>query len=311
MNSDVMLSKLGLQLNRQAPESDFNITERLSFLNDAQLYVCEKLPIDMVRPIEAVSPALAVDSNGGISLAALSRLTVVAESPVSTTVFYGTVGQGLSTENDAYNGAVLVNLSNGTNHIVTDYVGSTRKFTVTAEAATSPRSWASGDEFYFPNNEVVLRPILNGDRGILDIKHSSGYFCAPLDDNDWRSSIEYSTVFSDTSPRFRVEGQTLYLRPFTYGVTTGIIRYRATPDEITASVPCALGADVQNLILDYALYVGLKTARQYDAAGALLRLVTGQITTYRNQYVAPRQVQFEDPTGRSRGMGYNNPRAGW
>jgi hypothetical protein len=310
MTSEVMLSKLGMRLNRDAPESDFNNTERLSFLNDGQLYVCERLPIDMVRPIEAVSPALAVDANGGISLSALSRLTVVAESPVSTTVFYGTAGQGLSAVDDAYNGAALVNLSNGTNHIVTDYVGSSRKFTVTAEAATSPRTWASGDEFYFPNNEVTLRSILNGDRGILDIKHSSGRFCTPLDDDEWRSSIEYGTVFSDTSPRFRVEGQTLYLRPFTYGTTTGIIRYRATPDDITSSVPCALGADVQNLILDYALYVGLKTAKQYDAAGSLLRLVDGQIGEYRNRYVAPRRVIFEDPTGRSRG-GWNGRTLGY
>ena len=201
MISTEMLSKLGIRLNREAPESDFNIPERLSFLNDGQLYVAGELPIYMVRQIETVSSAMAVDANGGISLAALERLTVVEESSPSTTVFKGTAGQGLSSVNDAYNGAVIINMTNGTYHVVTDYIGATLQFTVTAEAAASPRTWDSGDEFIFPNGELALPGILNGDRGILDVLHSSGYYCAEIDDDDeWRLSVELSTVFSSNAP---------------------------------------------------------------------------------------------------------------
>lgn len=304
MISTEMLSKLGIRLNREAPESDFNIPERLSFLNDGQLYVAGELPIYMVRQIETVSSAMAVDANGGISLAALERLTVVEESSPSTTVFKGTAGQGLSSVNDAYNGAVIINMTNGTYHVVTDYIGATLQFTVSEEVAASPRTWDSGDEFIFPNGELALPGILNGDRGILDVLHSSGYYCDEIDDDDeWRRVVEKSYSYPSNAPRYRLQGTMLYLNPYTYGTTTGIVRYRATPAAITSTIACVFANDVQDLIVDYALYVGLKTAREYDAAGAILGLVDKQIARFTNRYSKGRKVGFEAGRMTTRGGG--------
>jgi len=305
MISAEMLSKLGIRLNREAPESEFNIAERLSFLNDGQLYVAGKLPIYMVRQIETVSSAIAVDANGGISLAALDRLTVVEEDPASTTVFKGTADQGLSSVNDAYNGAVVINVTNGTYHVVTDYVGADLQFTVSEEVAVAPRTWNSGDEFIFPNGELALPGILNGDRSILDVLHSSGYYCTEIDDDDeWRHVIEKGYSYPSSNPRYRLQGTKLYLNPYTYGTTTGVIRYRATPTKITSSISCAFGEDVQELIVDYALYVGLKTARIYDMAGAVLQLVDKQIAQATNRYSkVGRKVGFEASRMTGRGGG--------
>ena len=290
MTAAEMESKLGIRLNHENPERTFSITERYSFLNEGQLYVVQELPIDMVRPVETVSNALAVDANGAINLAALSRLTVVEEGSPSTTLFKGTAGEGLSAVNDAYKGAVIYNITNGTSHVVTGYTGATLQFTVTAEAAAEPRTWDSGDEFIFPNNELTLPIPLNGDRGILDVLHSSGYYCHEITDYDWKRLIEYSLIYNGINPGYRLQGTDVLLRPFTFGTTTGVIHYKAVPAAITDSVNSVLSATVQELIVDYAFYIGLKTGLQFTAAGELLRLVDSQIIDYVNKYTPPRRV---------------------
>lgn len=91
----------------------------------------------------------------------LYKFTVVEEDTPSTTVFKGTAGQGLLTVDDTYNGVVICNAveSKKTYHVVTDYTGSTLQFTVTAEVAAEPRTWDSGDEFYFLTKSFSLTNI--------------------------------------------------------------------------------------------------------------------------------------------------------
>lgn len=309
MTSAEMVGKLGMRLNREAPESDFSVTERYSYLNDGQLYAAQVLPIHLVRAIETVSPALAVDSAGAIGLETLTRLTVVQEASPSTTVFKGTAGQGLSAVNDAYNGATIQNITNGTNHIVTDYVGATLQFTVTAEVATSPRTWDSGDEFYFPNRDLALPVLLNGDRGILDVKHSSGYYCRQIFEEEWQRAVEHSLVYPSSSPVYYLQGTKIYLNPYTYGTTTGIIRYRSEPDAITSSAPCVFGSDVQDMIIDYGVYLGLKaTPSRFDLAMANFRILEKQVNQAVNRYAPKGRVVFEVGQVLGRGCGGSDGR---
>ncbi|MBW7995364.1 MAG: hypothetical protein FVQ81_02090 [Candidatus Glassbacteria bacterium] len=204
-----MVSKLGERLDHDAPERSFGLPERYALLDEGQQYVVQELPINMVRPVEKVSTAQAVDASGGVALGSLDPL------------------------------------------------------------------------------------ILNGDRGILDVLHSSGYYCTEIsDDDEWRLSVENNWIFSTNAPRYRLQGTDLLLRPFTFGSTTGVIRYKSVPATITSSVDCALSGTVQELIVDYALYLGLKTAKDYNAAGSLLKLVDSQITAYVNTYVKKRTVRM-------------------
>ncbi len=142
--------------------------------------------------------------------------------------------------------------------------------------------------------------ILNGDRGIIDIRHSSGYYCHEITDYDWRRLIEYSLVYNGINPGYRLQGTDVLLKPFTYGTTTGDIQYKAVPTPITSTVNSAFSATVQELIVDYAFYIGLKTGLKFTAAGELLRLVDSQIIDYVNKYTPSRRVIMEAGDGYNR-----------
>ena len=64
----------------------------------------------------------------------------------STTVFIGDAGQDLSASDDAYNGAVIYSVDQDSYHVVTDYVGTSRTFTVTPAAGSA---FATGQSFMF------------------------------------------------------------------------------------------------------------------------------------------------------------------
>lgn len=61
----------------------------------------------------------------------IGELTKAAAAVPSGTTFVGADAQNLSTANDAYNDAVIWESESGKYHIVTDYVGASRTFTVT------------------------------------------------------------------------------------------------------------------------------------------------------------------------------------
>ena len=226
MTASEMYSRVGLRLNKEAPEREFYISERLAFLNEAQLYVADKMPIEKVRQLENVSDAQAVDANGAIDLTALSPT------------------------------------------------------------------------------------ILNGDRGVLDVLHSSGYYCSgPLDEEDRREVTELSITFPSSRPAFWFIGTGLYLNPYTYGSTTGVIRYKGTPTAITDSVACALNDDIQDIIVEYAVYIGLKTLAASEGSNARLNaalsvkaMAEGMISSNTNNYTAPRRIRFE--VGQMNGNNY-------
>lgn len=64
----------------------------------------------------------------------------------STTGFVGDASQGLSAVDDAYNGTPVFNIEKGSYHVVTDYVGSSRTFTVSPAAGTA---FTTGQHFRF------------------------------------------------------------------------------------------------------------------------------------------------------------------
>lgn len=67
----------------------------------------------------------------------LASFTVGAANPASTTTFTGADGQNLSATDDAYNGAVVYSSVTAGYHVVTDYAGATRTFTVTPAASAA------------------------------------------------------------------------------------------------------------------------------------------------------------------------------
>jgi hypothetical protein len=210
MTSDEIVGKLGMRLDREAPESKFGVTERYSYLNDGQLYMAQVLPIDLVRQIETTSTAQAVATDGSITLSSLS-----------------------------------------------------------------PK-------------------ILNGDRGILSVKHSGGYYCHEILEEDWQRAVEYSLTYTESDPVYYLEGVKLYLMPYAYGTTTGVIRYRAVPTAITDSVASAFGDDVQDMIVDYGVYMGLKSTHgRLEEALAKFRMLEKQVSHLVNLYAPKRRVVFE------------------
>jgi hypothetical protein len=66
----------------------------------------------------------------------------------STTEFCGVTGEGLSTTDNYYNGAIVHSNQLGTDHIVTDYAGATFKFTVEPALST----YFSSSTFSFIND---------------------------------------------------------------------------------------------------------------------------------------------------------------
>ncbi len=108
---------------------------------------------------------------------------IVVEVGPSTTIFDGTAGEGLSAVNDAYIGAVIYSITNDSYHVVTDYVGASRRFTVTAEAAVAPRDFEDGDTFRFLTNDFDVLTLsgvnftLNAAQVeiILDLAEAAGW----------------------------------------------------------------------------------------------------------------------------------------
>jgi len=100
----------------------------------------------------------------------LGKLTVVELETPTTTAFKGTEGEGLSDEDDTYNGAIIYNATNDTYHVVVAYVGAELRFTVSAEISADPRTWDSGDEFYFLTHDFCLLNI-EGSQFTLNESH--------------------------------------------------------------------------------------------------------------------------------------------
>ena len=84
----------------------------------------------------------------------IGELTYGASLSGTATKFYGDSGQDLSSTNDEYNGAVLWESATGGYHIVTDYVGSTREFTVTP--GKSAGSFSTGTFKFLSDDLGVL-----------------------------------------------------------------------------------------------------------------------------------------------------------
>ncbi len=75
-------------------------------------------------------------------------LSLTQTGTPSTTQFTGDSGQSLSAVDDAYNGMAIYCPNTGTSHVITDYTGSTRLFTVTPALAGAAR-FLTGYTFRF------------------------------------------------------------------------------------------------------------------------------------------------------------------
>ena len=300
-----LLANLTLIYDREAPGIDFNTSECLSYLNRSQRYVAGELPLRYVRPLETVSSAKAVSATGGISLSMQLSLTYAALGSPAATGFIGDDGQGLSLVDNAYKGAVIYSVGYGSYHVVTAYVGASRTFTV-SPAATGNFGASETKEFYFVTPDYGFgSPILNGDRGIIAVLHSSGKYCTELLESDRRIVDQESISIPESKPRYFIEGTTLYLRPYTHGTTTGIISYKRVPVAITSSVACVLGDDIQDIITDHAGFLGLNRAKKYSAAADLYALVERRINTLVNRGAKLQPVRMEASLLNKRGSGAN------
>jgi len=305
MTAADLIANLMVIFDREAPGIDFNITECLSYLNRSQRYVAGELPIRYVRPLETVSSAKPVSVTGGISLSMQVALTYAALGAPAATGFVGDDGQGLSLVNDAYKGAVIYSVGYGSYHVVTAYVGASRTFTV-SPAASGNFGASETKEFYFVTPDYGFgSPILNGDRGIIAVLHSSGKYCTELPESDRRIVDQESMSIPESNPRYFIEGTTLYLRPYTYGTTTGIIYYKRVPAAITSSVACVLDDNIQDIITDYAGFLGLNRAKQYSAAADLYALAEKRINTLINKGAKLQPVRMEASLLNKRSAGAN------
>jgi hypothetical protein len=79
--------------------------------------------------------------------------TTTATSPAAKDTFIGDDNQGLSAIDDKYNGIPVYSVTQGSHHIVTDYVGTSRTFTVSPDATAN-----FGTEIMY----FIRRPELDG-----------------------------------------------------------------------------------------------------------------------------------------------------
>ena len=77
------------------------------------------------------------------------KIDISADTTPSDTTFAGDPGQGLSSDDDAYNGAPIYSVNQDSYHVVTDYAGATRTFTVEPAASSN----FGDDEIYFVTND--------------------------------------------------------------------------------------------------------------------------------------------------------------
>jgi len=76
-----------------------------------------------------------------------------ADDGASDVLFDGLEGEGLSADNDEYNGAVIYNITKDSYHVVTDYDGTKLMFTVEPAAAAN---FAEEEEMYFITHSFDL-----------------------------------------------------------------------------------------------------------------------------------------------------------
>jgi hypothetical protein len=98
------------------------------------------------------------ETNPSIDVYYLKRPTsliydIEVDTVVDAASFTVASDEGLSSENDYYNGAVIYHPDNGTYHVVTDYVGASRAFTISPSMTQEGSLWVAGESFRFVTHD--------------------------------------------------------------------------------------------------------------------------------------------------------------
>lgn len=133
------------------------------------------------------------------------------------------------------------------------------------ELETSDTNNALGSDGEFDLSSCDPK-ILGGDQGIIAVKLYDGKYCDRITRITRQEDEDGDKTYSVNEPKFFIEGVNIYIRP--YADQTLDLVYKATPTDMAlgavTDTDCALNSEVQELINDYALGLGLKGVRPVE-----------------------------------------------
>ena len=128
-------------------------------------------------------------------------------------------------------------------------------------------------------SKLTKTPIYN-PWGILGIKTNHGKFCEYLKFHEYKALINDGKAFDLNKPMWYLFGANIQVLPTT-GISTISIYYVREPVTITTVTPtaCELSDEMQEIILDYATFIGYAQRKDVDRGRTYLELALGGINT--------------------------------
>ncbi len=119
---------------------------------------------------------------------------------------------------------------------------------------------------------------LEGEKGILSVKHTGGKYCRLLPDDERRENEDSSVTYSGSAPVFYLVGNTIHVSP--HSGWTVDIEYKKEPVPMALAADndpandtnCALGNTFQRMMMEYAAGIGGDTDARLRAEREMLRL---------------------------------------
>lgn len=114
--------------------------------------------------------------------------------------------------------------------------------------------------------------------GILGVKTNGGKFCDFIKFEEYKQLTNDSKSYSIEKPKWYIFGSSMYVLPTT-GISTIDIYYVREPVamSITGPTACELSDEVQEIIIDYATFIGLAQRKDIERGRVYLELALGAI----------------------------------
>jgi len=116
--------------------------------------------------------------------------------------------------------------------------------------------------------------------GIIGIKTNIGKFCEYIKFEEYRELTNNNKSYSNEKPKWYIYGSNIYVLPTT-GISSIDIYYVRQPVAISVTTPtaCELSDEMQEIILDYATFIGLAQRKDLERGKVYLELALGAINT--------------------------------
>lgn len=114
--------------------------------------------------------------------------------------------------------------------------------------------------------------------GIIGVRTNLGKFCEYIKFFEYKQLINDDKTFDIDKPKWYIYGSSIYVLPTT-GISTIDIYYVREPVAMSLATPtaCELSDEMQDIILDYATFIGYAQRKDIDRGRTYLELALGGI----------------------------------